>query len=52
MPIVRIDYLKGKFSKFKTEVANEVHQALVDAFIPKSDKFHAHTEHDAIKRKT
>ena len=47
MPLVRIDLRAGKPPAYRAELADAVHQALVDVIgIPPDDRFHVITEHE------
>ncbi|MET0282932.1 MAG: tautomerase family protein [Polyangiales bacterium] len=42
MPFVRIDVIEGASSRFKAQISDAVHTALVDTFnVPADDKFQA-----------
>lgn len=47
MPLVRIDLRSGKPAEYRDQVADAVHQALVDTIgIPADDRFQVIAEHD------
>jgi phenylpyruvate tautomerase PptA (4-oxalocrotonate tautomerase family) len=47
MPLVRIDLRRGKSGEFKRTLANEIYQAMHEAFnVPENDRFMVINEHD------